>query len=56
MVERLFLAVLRGCLWFVIVVYPDHAHLLFNRYIKSLFLENFKHNLTYDVPRNVEEG
>ena len=29
MVERLFLAVLRGCLWFVIVVFPDHTHLLF---------------------------
>ena len=26
MVERLFLAVLRGCLWFVIVVFPDHTH------------------------------
>ena len=29
MVERLFLAVLRGCLRFVIVVFPDHTHLLF---------------------------
>ena len=29
MVERLFLAVSWGCLWFVIVVYPDHTHLLF---------------------------
>ena len=29
MVERLFLAVSRGCLQFVIVVFPDHAHLLF---------------------------
>ena len=29
MVERLFLAVQRGCLWFVIVVFPDHTHLLF---------------------------
>ena len=28
-VERLFLAVLWGCLWFVIVVFPDHTHLLF---------------------------
>ena len=33
-VERLFLAVLWCCLWFVIVVFPDHAHLLF-------FLINF---------------
>ena len=29
MVERLFLAVPRGCLRFVIVVIPDHTHLLF---------------------------
>ena len=29
MVERLFLAVLQGCLRFVIVVFPDHTHLLF---------------------------
>ena len=28
MVERLFLAVPRGCLRFVIVVFPDHTHLL----------------------------
>ena len=27
--ERLFRAVLRGCLQFVIVVFPDHTHLLF---------------------------
>ena len=29
MVERLFLAVPQGCLRFVIVVIPDHTHLLF---------------------------
>ena len=29
MVERLFLAVPKGFLWFVIVVFPDHTHLLF---------------------------
>ena len=28
MVEWLFLAVPRGCLRFVIVVFPDHSHLL----------------------------
>ena len=34
MVERLFLAVSGGCLQFVIVVFPDHTHLLFftNKY------------------------
>ena len=31
MVEQLFLAVPRGCLQFVIVVFPDHTHLLFLR-------------------------
>ena len=29
MVERLFLTVPRGCLQFVMVVFPDHTHLLF---------------------------
>ena len=29
MVERLFLTVPRGCLQFVIVVFPDHTHSLF---------------------------
>ena len=29
MVGRLFLAVPRGCLRFLFVVYPDHTHLLF---------------------------
>ena len=37
MVERLFLAVPRGCLRFVIVVFPDHTHLLF--FILSFNLE-----------------
>ena len=32
MVERLFLAVPRGCLQFVIVVFPDHTFLLFLYY------------------------
>ena len=36
-VERLFLAVPRGCLWFVIVVFPDHTHLL----ILDKFIELF---------------
>ena len=32
MVERLFLTVPRGCLQFVIVVFPDHTYLLFIMY------------------------
>ena len=37
MVERLFLAVPRGRLQFVIVVFPDHTHLLFLLYIHARF-------------------
>ena len=35
MVEQLFLAVPQGCLQFVIVVFPDHTHLLFLRSFKQ---------------------
>ena len=42
MVERLFLAVPRGCLQFVVVVFPDHTHLL--------FLNNF---LTHTYKRHI---
>ena len=35
MVERLFLAVPMGCLQFVIVVFPDHTHLLFLKTFQS---------------------
>ena len=40
MVERLFLAVPWGCLRFVIVVFPDHTHLLFlnKKYLDSRIL------------------
>ena len=38
MVERLFLAVPRGCLQFVIVVFPDHTHLLFLMSISHLVI------------------
>ena len=37
MVEWLFLAVAWGCLRFVIVVFPDHAHLLFSYQINIPF-------------------
>ena len=40
MVERLFLAVPRGCLQFVIVVFPDHTHLLFLKNAVSFFALN----------------
>ena len=35
MVEWLFLGVPRGCLRFVIVVFPDHTHLLFLQSLAS---------------------
>ena len=40
MVERLFLAVPWGCLWFVIVVFPDHTHLQCLCYILSMITVN----------------
>ena len=48
MVERLFLAVPRGCLQFVIVVFPDHTHLLFLTFFpftntKISFMNKLKH-------------
>ena len=38
MVERLFLTVPLGCLQFVIVVFPDHTHLLFLGFGRSVYL------------------
>ena len=37
MVERLFFAVPRGCLQFVVVVFPDHTHLLLLTCILCLY-------------------
>ena len=47
MVERLFLVVPRGCLQFLIVVFPDHTHLLFftpadSAWAKILLVKLFK--------------
>ena len=44
MVERLFLAVPRGCLRFVIVVFPDHTHLLFLCDSSKQFFVTIIHN------------
>ena len=43
MVERLFLTVPRGCLQFVIVVFPDHTHLLFLIYAIYHITEKLTH-------------
>ena len=40
MVERLFLAVPWGCLRFVVVVFPDHTHLLFLVRVKAKIENN----------------
>ena len=42
MVERLFLAVPRGCLQFVIVVFPDHTHLLFLCFLCKCFFQDYE--------------
>ena len=40
MVEQLFLAVPWGCLGFVIVVFPDHTHLLFlTKLYKCIYID-----------------
>ena len=41
MVERLFLAVPWGCLRFVIVVFPDHTHLLYIYSVVPLIANHF---------------
>ena len=40
MVERLFLAVPRGCLRFVIVVFPDRTHFPFLREVRLLLAQD----------------
>ena len=47
MVERLFLAVPQGCLQFVIVVFPDHTHLLFLTDFSLLAETNYQYNYQY---------
>ena len=50
MVERLFIAVQWGCLRFVIVVFPDHTHLLFSKIDRLNCLQKVlmtKNNVSY---------
>ena len=49
MVERLFLAVPRVCLRFVIVIFPDHTHLLY-------FIPNFVCVLTNERYKTYRTG
>ena len=41
MVEWLFLEVPWGCLRFVIVVFPDHTHLLFLNFIHHIYINRW---------------
>ena len=55
MVERLFLTVPRGCLQYVIVVFPDHTHLLFLKAKKDWYAMFFSgEGVAIKVP--VEKG
>ena len=53
MAERLFLAVPWGCLRFVIVVFPDHTHLLFLNFqnifkiLINVSLSSYRHKRLY---------
>ena len=49
MVERLFLAVPQGCLQFVIVVFPDHTHLLFFWKSRGLSLLSFSKKISFSL-------
>ena len=54
MVKRLFLAVPGGCLQFVIVVFPDHTHLLFLVQISQSLWQGFfiAEIPAHEVPRS----
>ena len=51
MVERLFLAMPQGCLRFVIVVFPDHPHLLF-LILCFIYLTELLVALSHDIEVN----
>ena len=53
MVKRLFLAVPRGCLRFVIVVFPDHTHLLFIKITRIVFFKKKELETAYLVRNNL---
>ena len=54
MVERLFLAVPRGCLRFVIVIFTDHTHLLFLKGITKY--SNMVANVCPQIPPDPGDG
>ena len=54
MVERLFLAVPRDCLQFVLVVFPDHTHLLFLRNTFFRYFNKRGGKISYRIRRFFE--
>ena len=53
MVERLFLAVPRGCLQFVVVVFSDHTHLLFwIEFERKIVHLSIKFNMRFGAQEN----
>ena len=55
MVEWLFLTVPWGCLPFVIVVFPDHTHLLFSMREKMMLLLLYVKNEDADQPAQSDQ-
>ena len=53
MVERFFLKMPWGCLRFVIVVFPDHTHLLFLACIKQELVLKTNFDLLFEWPLKV---
>ena len=52
-VEWLFIAVPWGCLWFVIVVFPDHTHLLFFKMLEFYLLAKYN-KLGPSIPASID--
>ena len=59
MVEQLFLAVPRSCLQFVIVVFPDHTHLLFleqlGYYVRRYYLRRLSATPNVIAPKVINK-
>ena len=56
MVECLFLAVPQGCLQLVIVVFPDHTHLLFLKRVKNMMLLTTGHLALDSILADCQHG
>ena len=54
MVERLFLAVPWGCLRFVIVVFPDHTHLLYTLNPRNIVCKKFRYAVHHIISKSLK--